>query len=596
MAAPTQAITDQAEISRLSIERDVEKRATADDAKVVDPEDDLKDNSDANSEDFQGGVAKVRAVTETWSKTTLWLMFFLLFMVSFVDNLMNNVQSSLNPYITSSFNKHGLLASVSVVATIVSGCSKLTLAKIIDVWGRIEGFLCMLVLVVVSLIMKATCKNMEAYVGAHTLYWVGHIGLMYVIDVMLADMTSLRNRMIMFGLNGTPLIASTFAGPKIADLFYNNLNFRWAFGAFAIMMTGVCIPVVVVMLIMQRKAREVGALAEKESTRNTLQSIVHYFIEFDVIGIILITAVFSLVLLPFSIATYAPNGWASGYIIAMEVLGVACVPVFYIWERRFARVQFLLWKYLKEPTIIGSCLLYGIMFASVFAWNAYFGSYLQVVHRLDITSANYVLNAFSLTSAIFGPIIGWLISYTGEFKWTAYSGVPIMLLGTALLIPFRQPSTHVGILTMTQILNGLGTGIFATCGQIAVMSPVTHQQIAVVIALWGMFGSIGAGIGLAVAGAIWNNVLPKELHNRLPEESKNMTATIFGDMVIQMSYEDGTLEREAIVGAYADVQRKMVIAGAALVPLCLASIWIWRNINIKKVEEEKGVQTKGNVW
>lgn len=39
-------------------------------------------------------------------------------------------------------------------------------------------------------------------------------------------------------------------------------------------------------------------------------------------------------------------------------------------------------------------------------WNSYFGSYLQVVNRLDITTANYVLNAFSLTSYIFSPIFG----------------------------------------------------------------------------------------------------------------------------------------------------------------------------------------------
>lgn len=83
-----------------------------------------------------------------------------------------------------------------------------------------------------------------------------------------------------------------------------------------------------------------------------------------VIGIVLITAVFSLILLPFSLASYAPKGWASGYIVAMEVLGVVCIPAFYAWERYLSPVQFLPWKYLKEPTIIGSCLLYCVMFIS----------------------------------------------------------------------------------------------------------------------------------------------------------------------------------------------------------------------------------------
>ncbi|KAJ5799105.1 uncharacterized protein N7518_001173 [Penicillium psychrosexuale] len=559
--------------------------------------DDLPDDkaslSGRDSNEFQGGVQRVRAITSAWSTKTLILMFILLYLVSFVDALLSSVETALNPYITSSFHKHGLLTVVSVVSTILGGSSKLTLAKIIDIWGRVEGFLIMLVLVTIGLIMKATCKSMEMYTAAHTLYWVGHIGLTYVVEIMLADMTSLKNRMVMIGLNGTPGIGSTFAGPEIATLFYSNLDFHWAFGSFAIMQVGVCIPVAAVMLFMQRRAEKSGTLEKTRSGRSWWQSIAHYLIEFDVVGIILITAAFSLILIPFSIASYGPKGWASGYIIAMEVLGVACVPAFYIWERYCSPVQFLPWKYLKEPTMIGSCMLYGVMFVSCFTWNSYFGSYLQVVNRLDITTANYVLNAFSLTSFIFSPIFGLIISWTGDFKWTAMAGVPIFCLGTALLVPFRAPDTHVGLLTMIQILVGLGSCLFTVCGQIAIMAMVTHQEIAVVMAIWGLFGSIGAAVGSAIAGGMWNNILEKELYNRLPQESKHLSKSIFASLVTQISYADGTGERDAIVGAYADVQRKMAIVGVCFVPLCILCTWFWRNVNVKKLEKE---QTAGNVW
>ncbi|KAJ5772783.1 Major facilitator superfamily domain general substrate transporter [Penicillium paradoxum] len=588
MEKPT--VSDQ--VTPASMSHDAEKTAG-----VHQTENDLSDDkaslSSQDLHNFQGGVWRVRAITTAWSTKTLVLMFILLYLVSFVDALLSSVESTLNPYITSSFNKHGLLTVVSVVSTILGGSSKLTLAKIIDIWGRVEGFLIMLVLVIIGLIMKATCISMEMYTAAHTLYWVGHIGLTYVVDIMLADMTSLRNRMFMLGLNGTPGIASVFAGPKIADLFYNNLNFYWAFGAFAIMMVGVSIPVAVVMLFMQRRAEKSGILEKSRSGRVWWQSIVHYLIEFDVIGIILITAAFSLILLPFSIASYGPKGWATGYIIAMEVLGVACVPAFYLWERYGSPVQFLPWKYLKEPTVIGSCLLYGVMFISCFTWNSYFGSYLQVVNRLDIVTSGYVLNSFSLTSYIFSPIFGLLISYTGDFKWTAMAGVPIFLLGTALLVPFRAPDTHVGLLTMVQILVGLGSCLFAVCGQLAVMATVTHQEIAVVMAIWGLFGSIGASVGVAIAGGMWNNILEKELYNRLPAASKHLSTSIFGSLVMQMSYADGTPERDAIVGAYADLQRKMAIVGVCFVPFCILCTWFWRNVNVKKLGKE---QTAGKVY
>jgi hypothetical protein len=87
--------------------------------------------------------------------------------------------------------------------------------------------------------------------------------------------------------------------------------------------------------------------------------------QYLVTGIIIVTAAFALFLLPFSLATYAPQGWSTGYIIAMLVLGILLFPAFYIWERYFSPVQFLKWEYLLDRTVLGSCFLYGVMFISI---------------------------------------------------------------------------------------------------------------------------------------------------------------------------------------------------------------------------------------
>lgn len=39
-------------------------------------------------------------------------------------------------------------------------------------------------------------------------------------------------------------------------------------------------------------------------------------------------------------------------------------------------------------------------------WDAYYSSYLQVVHRQSVTLSGYVMNSFSLASAIIGPFVG----------------------------------------------------------------------------------------------------------------------------------------------------------------------------------------------
>ena len=204
-----------------------------------------------------------------------------MYLIEFVAFLQNAIDTALNPFITSSFGTHGLLTVSGVMATALSGCIPLLIAKVVDVFGRVEGFFVMLILVVTGMAMKAACHNVQTYMAGHVLYWAGHIGVLYVADIMAADITTLKNRMIIFTINGTPRIASTFAGPKIAELFYYHNNWRWAFGAFIIIFIGGCFPAMVVMIFMYHKARKAGLVKTEKSQRNVLQSLWYYFVQFD---------------------------------------------------------------------------------------------------------------------------------------------------------------------------------------------------------------------------------------------------------------------------------------------------------------------------
>ncbi|KAI1293166.1 MFS general substrate transporter [Xylaria venustula] len=554
------------------------------------------EDDSASSQHVQEGVKQVEGIATVFSKKTLIAMFILLYLVSFIDSLAQSVGDSLTPYVTSSFGEHGLLTTANLIARIIGGVISLTIAKVIDIWGRCEGFIVMVIITIIGEILKAVSKNIESFAAGTILYWVGHIGMNYVITIMLSDFSTLRNRLILFGLQSTPSIATVFAGSRIADLFYHHTYYRWAFGAFAIILAAFAAPVCVLFIWSQRKALREGIIQPRQRSRTTWEATKHYFVEFDVVGMFLTVFGFVFLLLPFSLTGYAPYGWRTPYIIAMFILGGVLLAAFVIWERYFAPVQYFPFKYLKDRTILGACGLYGIMFLSIFCWDAYYGSYLQVVHGLSITTSNYVLNGLSLASNFIGPFVGLFISRTGALKWAAIGGIPFVVLGTVLLVEFRKPGTHVGLLVLFQILNGIGDGIWAPVGQLAVMASVPHQQVAVGLALYGLFGSIGSAIGNAIAGAIWNNVLPQKLEEFLPADVKNQTAEIFGSIVVQQSYPFGTPERDAIVAAYGDVQRKLVIAGSAFLPLAVIFIFVWKNINVKKLEATHGTQTKGTIF
>lgn len=141
---------------------------------------------------------------------------------------------------------------------------------------------------------------------------------------------------------------------------------------------------------------------------------------------------------------------------------------------------------------------------------------------------------------------------------------------------------------MCQILNGVAGGMLTIAMPLAVMASVSHQEVAVVLALHGLFASVGAGVGLAVSGAMWTNLLPAALIKHLPDSAKADAMTIYGDITVQLSYAWGSPEREAIIAAYGEVQRKMVIAGACFMPLLFVSVLVWKNHNIKTMAQTRG--------
>jgi hypothetical protein len=78
-------------------------------------------------------------------------------------------------------------------------------------------------------------------------------------------------------------------------------------------------------------------------------------------GLLLIVAGISLILLPFSLAAYQTKGWGSGMIIAMLVLGGLCLIAFPPYEKFCSQKSFLPFRLMSDRTIMGACLLAGFL-------------------------------------------------------------------------------------------------------------------------------------------------------------------------------------------------------------------------------------------
>lgn len=305
---------------------------------------------------------------------------------------------------------------------------------------------------------------------------------------------------------------------------------------------------------------------------------------------LLIIAGFALFLLPFSLATSVSAKWESPSIIAMIVVGFCCLVAFVVWERFFAKKSFLPFHLLSDRTVIGSCLTAGTLFISFYCWDLYFNSYLQVVFNLSIADAGYVYNIYSIGSCFWGIVVGLLIPLTGRFKWLALCAVPLMILGTGLMIHFRQPHRSIGFVIMCQIFIAFAGGTLVVCQEIAIMAAVGPDNIAVALALQRLFTSVGGAIGQSISGGIWTNTLPGQLSKHLPANLQSQATAIYLSLEDQLGYAWGSPGRNGIIDAYAASQRYMCIAATAVLALMMVWVLMWKNYSVNDFKKPRGAK------
>lgn len=393
----------------------------------------------------------------------------------------------------------------------------------------------------------------------------------------------------MLAFISSPYIITVWITGPMAQSILESIGWRWGFGIFSIITPLMCLPLFFLFTFNYQKAKKAGLLVFTDSGRTTWESVKYYFWQFDVICLVLISGGFALFLLPFNIYSYQYYGWRDPLTICLIIFGGLLLIGAVVWEKFFAPVKFMPWELLMDRTVLGACILAAVLFVEYYIWTAYFTSFLQVVLDLNVTQTGYVSNIYSLGSCFFSFIVGILIRWTGRFKWISlYFGVPVTILSIGLLIHFRQPGTYLGWIIMCEILYAFAGGACVICEQMAVMAAAAHQHVAVVLAMEGMFSSVGGAIGGTVAAAIWTGLFPEALARYLPAEALPDLATIYSSLPAQLSYPMGSPTRDAIIAAYGDSLKWMFVAATAITTLGLVSVAMWRDIKVKDFKQVKG--------
>ncbi|KAL1587195.1 hypothetical protein WHR41_04257 [Cladosporium halotolerans] len=554
-------------------------------------EKEIQQHPDQVTADAHVGVQKAEAAALVWSKPALIFIYVWVWIVVFMLAFQSSMQLQATQIGLGSQYSLPAISTASILGAIIGGVLKLPIAKTLNLWGRAEAWFLFLGVYILGIIVSASFHGTAGYSAGYTLYWIGYDAIYLICDIFIADTSGLRNRAFGFAFINTPFIITAFTGSLAIQSFLDIASWRWTVGAFAIIQVVAMAPLGIMFKFYERKAKKLGLFKSRASGRTVMQSIVHYFHEFDLVGAFLVMAAFVLFLLPFSLQTNARVTYGSGAFIAMIVVGLLLFPVFAAWEKFFARTHFIRWELLKERTIVGASMTAIAIQFSFYCWDQYFNQFLQVVYGLSIAEAGYMLNCYTVGSSFWGVVFGLWLRYSRRFKYECLCfGLPLAFLGAGLTIYFRGQSggDDIGYLIMCQIFIAFGCGTLVIGHQMAAMAASDREGVPMVLAMLGLFSSVGQAIGSAVIAAIYAKVFPEAISSRLPGANETLANELFlGGTVTQLTYANGTPERIASNYAWGEVQKWGGVSATCVLIIAIPGIAMWKNYRLDK-QQNKG--------
>ncbi|TGZ80894.1 putative siderophore-dependent iron transporter [Ascodesmis nigricans] len=540
----------------------------------------------------QAGVEKIEAVSSAWTKKGLIVAYFGVFLGSTLYALEAMTTFAYIPAATSAFQLHSGLATVAVVTNVLYATVKPPMAKVADAFGRTEAFVVSIILAVLGFVMRAAAKNLSTYAASQVFGAAGQTGVTILIQIFIADTTSLLWRALFSSLPDVPYVGTTWAGPALAEELGAVENWRWGYGMWAIIFPVGFLPLIYSLVVNQQRAKRLNLIPKKTYSGNWFNVTKSAIVDLDILGLILFTAGLIMLLVPL---TLGKNwGWSNGRTVSLLIVGIVTLIAFIVIEAvpKLAPKPLMRWSLLKDRTISSACGIGFFYFFVFYLPSPFFYSWLQVVRNLSTKASGNISNIFTLSSCISSVIISLIIRYTGRYKLVMLSGIPIYVLGYGLMIRYRSSSATLGQIIISQIITGVGGGTINVPAQLALQAACNHQDVAVATAMFLTMANVGGAVGSAVSGAVWSNLLPGKLERGLADlPAREDITLIYNSYIAAMGYEWGSEERIAINKAYEEVFRiQLIIACCLSVPILVLGLMMKSiDLNVVNMHNVKGM-------
>ncbi|KAK2750683.1 hypothetical protein FQN57_002756 [Myotisia sp. PD_48] len=539
------------------------------------------------------GTMHMEGIHAQLTPTTRFFFFGSILLVGYAMGLDILVRNTYQGYATSSFRNHSLLSTVNVVHSVVGAVLQPTLARIADVFGRLQVLVFVIICYTTGTIIETCANNVQTYAAGAMVYHIGYVLLMFILQVIIADLTSMRSRVFFAALPNVPYIINTWISGNVTSAILATTTWRWGIGMWAIIFPVCCAPLVFMLILLGRESGR--NLAAEEPTSSQQSRTKTFFQQLDIIGLLLLTSALSMILIPLTLAGGTTAKWRTAGIITPLAIGVLCVPAFIFWEKR-APYPILPYPLLKDRAVwapLGVTIFYSF---SYFMQADFLYTMLLVAFGFSIESSTRVASISRFGAVVSSFILGLTLVKVRRLKPYMLFGIGLWFISFGLLFQFRggaSSSSQSGVIG-AEVLLGISSG-FLTCPVVAaIQSASGHEHVAVLTALLLTVNNIGSALGNCVSGAIWTQTMYHELNSRLAQfGNETLAEAVYrAPLFVVPEYPVGTPERTAIIDSYRVIQRFIITSAMCLIAVQCVFAFFLRNPKLSKTPDQTDMESE----
>ena len=248
--------------------------------------------------------------------------------------------------------------------------------------------------------------------------------------------------------------------------------------------------------------------------------------KFDVVGVVLTIFGIGMFSAAISLGETAPQGWKTGYVLALLIVGIFLMIVFVFWEQRYPYplVPMSIWKD-RNFSLVLAVLLLGFMsfmpasfFISLYFQDVWHMNALEVgVHLLPMAVCGLIANIFA--GLVLHKVSNKLLMFIGAFSY---------FIAFTLLSVNTMSSSYWAFCFPSFCLVVIGADFEFNVANMYVMSSMPPSRQSIASGIFQTVAKLCTTIGYGIATALFNSVgQDPHLSSYWDKETQPYTATFW---------------------------------------------------------------------